>query len=43
VIWLRVGNCTTTRAEYVLRNAVERLHAFQSENEGCLVLTLRSG
>ena len=39
VIWLRVGNCTTTRAEFVLRNAAERLHAFEGESEGCMVLT----
>ncbi|MFZ0304860.1 MAG: DUF5615 family PIN-like protein [Terracidiphilus sp.] len=38
VIWLRVGNCTTTRAEFVLRNAVEQLHAFETESEVCLVL-----
>ena len=38
VIWLRVGNCTTERAEFVLRNAVERLRAFESGDEGCLVL-----
>ncbi len=38
VIWLRMGNCTTTRAEFVLRNAAERIHAFEGENEGCLVL-----
>lgn len=38
VIWLRMGNCTTTRAELVLRNAAERLHAFESGNEACLVL-----
>jgi predicted nuclease of predicted toxin-antitoxin system len=38
VIWLRVGNCTTSRAEFVLRNAVKRLQAFENENGGCLVL-----
>lgn len=38
VIWLRVGNCTTMRAEFVLRNAVQRLHVFEGGNEGCLVL-----
>lgn len=38
VIWLRVGNCTTARAEFVLRNAAERLRAFENESEGCLVL-----
>jgi predicted nuclease of predicted toxin-antitoxin system len=30
VIWLRIGNCTTVRAEFVLRNAVARLHVFES-------------
>jgi predicted nuclease of predicted toxin-antitoxin system len=38
VIWLRVGNCTTTRAEFVLRNAVEKLRVFETGNEDCLVL-----
>jgi predicted nuclease of predicted toxin-antitoxin system len=38
VIWLRIGNCTTVRAEFVLRNAVGRLRAFESGSEGCLVL-----
>jgi predicted nuclease of predicted toxin-antitoxin system len=40
VIWLRVGNCTTTRAEFVLRNMTERVHAFLTAGEeSCLVLT----
>lgn len=39
VVWLRVGNCTTTRAEFVLRNAAEQLCAFENGEEGCLVLT----
>jgi predicted nuclease of predicted toxin-antitoxin system len=39
VIWLRVGNCTTTRAEFVLRNTAERVQAFlASGEESCLVL-----
>lgn len=38
VIWLRLGNCATTRAEFVLRNAVERLQTFESGEQGCLVL-----
>lgn len=38
VIWLRLGNCTTTRAEFVLRNAVERLQAFERGEQDCLVL-----
>ena len=40
VIWLRVGNCTTTRAELVLRNTADRVQAFLvSGEESCLVLT----
>lgn len=39
VIWLRVGNCTTTRADFVLRNAAERLQAFDEGEQSCLVLT----
>jgi predicted nuclease of predicted toxin-antitoxin system len=40
VIWLRIGNCTTTRAEFVLRNMTERVHAFLTTGqESCLVLT----
>jgi predicted nuclease of predicted toxin-antitoxin system len=39
VIWLRIGNCTTTRVDFVLRNAVERAEAFESSEESCLVLT----
>jgi predicted nuclease of predicted toxin-antitoxin system len=38
VIWLRVGNCTTIRAEFALRNAAERIRAFESVAEDCLVL-----
>jgi predicted nuclease of predicted toxin-antitoxin system len=39
VIWLRIGNCTTTRADFVLRNAVLRIQAFlASDEESCLVL-----
>ena len=38
VIWLRIGNCTTVRAEFVSRNAVGRLHTFESGSAGCLVL-----
>jgi predicted nuclease of predicted toxin-antitoxin system len=38
VIWLRVGNCTTTRADFVLRNAAARLQAFDAGEESCLVL-----
>jgi predicted nuclease of predicted toxin-antitoxin system len=39
VIWLRIGNCTTTRADFVLRNAAARIQAFlASSEESCLVL-----
>jgi len=39
VIWLRIGNCTTTRVDFVLRNAAPRIHAFlASGQESCLVL-----
>ena len=40
VIWLRIGNCTTARVEFVLRKAAQRIKAFQLEEESCLVLTL---
>jgi predicted nuclease of predicted toxin-antitoxin system len=40
VVWLRIGNCTTTRVDFVLRNAVERIQAFMtSGEESCLVLS----
>jgi predicted nuclease of predicted toxin-antitoxin system len=40
VVWLRIGNCTTTRADFVLRNASERIQAFLASSvESCLVLT----
>jgi predicted nuclease of predicted toxin-antitoxin system len=39
VIWLRIGNCTTARAEFVLRNARPRIQAFETSQETCLVLT----
>lgn len=38
VIWLRIGNCTTTRADFVLRNAAVRVLAFDGSEESCLVL-----
>lgn len=38
VIWLRIGNCTTARADFVLRNAVVRIRAFEASEESCLVL-----
>lgn len=39
VIWLRLGNCTSGRAEFVLRHAVQRVAAFGHSEESCLVLT----
>jgi predicted nuclease of predicted toxin-antitoxin system len=39
VIWLRLGNCTTARAEFVLRNAVARIEIFERSDESCLVLS----
>ncbi len=38
VIWLRFGNCTTQRIDFVLRNTRERIEAFAFGNESCLVL-----
>jgi predicted nuclease of predicted toxin-antitoxin system len=39
VIWLRIGNCTTTRAEFVLTNVVSRRHEFLTKDpESCLIL-----
>jgi len=38
VIWLRIGNCTTARAEFVLRNAVARVRTFEGSEESLLVL-----
>jgi len=39
VIWLRIGNCTTARAEFVLRNTADRISAFEHGEESCLVLS----
>jgi len=40
VIWLRIGNCTTMRVDFVLRNAAPRIRDFLSRGEeSCLVLT----
>jgi predicted nuclease of predicted toxin-antitoxin system len=40
VVWLRIGNCTTTRVDLVLRNAAPRIRSFLSSGEeSCLVLT----
>lgn len=42
VIWLRGGNCTTARANLVLRNAYERIRRFlESETETCLILFIQ--
>lgn len=39
VIWLRIGNCTTRRIDFVLRNAAPRIQAFLANHEeSCLVL-----
>ena len=43
VVWLRVGNCTTVRAEFVLRNALARLEAFENGDEDCLVIRHPAG
>lgn len=40
VIWLRIGNCTTLRAGFVLRDAFPRIQAFLAAKESYLVLTL---
>ncbi len=42
VIWLRIGNCTTTRAGFLLRDAFLRIQAFLAgSEENCLVLTMK--
>jgi predicted nuclease of predicted toxin-antitoxin system len=38
VVWLRIGNCTTLRVDFILRNAAARLRAFDEGEESCLVL-----
>lgn len=38
VIWLRIGNCTTARADFVPRNAIARILAFENSEESCVVL-----
>ena len=39
VISLRIGNCTTSRAEFLLSNVFSQIHAFlRTSQEGCLVL-----
>jgi predicted nuclease of predicted toxin-antitoxin system len=43
VIWLRIGNCTTVRAAFVLRDALPRIEGFLAAREqNCLVLTFRT-
>jgi predicted nuclease of predicted toxin-antitoxin system len=43
VIWLRLGNCTTARIEFVLRNTAGRVRAFENDAEDCLVLAYPRG
>jgi predicted nuclease of predicted toxin-antitoxin system len=39
VIWLQIGNCTTSRAEFILINKVTRIQDFLLRGEeSCLVL-----
>ncbi|HTJ29502.1 MAG TPA: DUF5615 family PIN-like protein [Acidobacteriaceae bacterium] len=39
VIWLRIGNCTTARAQFVLSNLVSRIQEFLLTGaEDCLIL-----
>jgi predicted nuclease of predicted toxin-antitoxin system len=41
VIWLRIRNCTTARAEFVLRNSFAQIQSFlDSKEESCLVLNV---
>jgi len=39
VIWLRIGNCTRARVDFVLRNALDRIRGFERSEESYLVLT----
>jgi len=42
VIWLRIGNCTTVRAGFLLRDAFTRIQDFlNAEDENCLVISLQ--
>jgi predicted nuclease of predicted toxin-antitoxin system len=42
VIWLRIGNCTTVRAGFLLRDAFSRIQDFlNAEDENCLVISLQ--
>lgn len=38
VVWLRIGNCTTARVDFMLRNSTVRLAAFEAGDESCLIL-----
>lgn len=39
VIWLRIGNCTTSRAEFVLANLGSRIQDFLTRGkDNCLIL-----
>ena len=42
VIWLRIGNCTTVRAGFLLRDAFPKIQDFlNADEENCLVLSLQ--
>lgn len=44
VVWLRIGNCTTARVDFILRNSAARLAEFEAGDESCLILAYpRSG
>jgi len=38
VIWIRIGNCTTRRIDFLLRNTRGRIETFADGDESCLVL-----
>lgn len=41
VIWLRAGNCTTRRAESILRDEFQQIQAFlNAKEESCLILSV---
>ena len=43
VIWLRIGNCRTSRIEFVLTNLFSRIQEFmQQTDESCLILDFRN-
>jgi predicted nuclease of predicted toxin-antitoxin system len=42
VIWLRIGNCTTVRAGFLLRDAFPRIQDFlNADEENCLVISIQ--